>query len=93
MSTNDRHPRDESTDSYTVHHRSAAAAERAVEQFNDRAERVEAGEDAGIMSGELHIEDALLHEVGEATFLVDGEPLDHYLAGRISSHRILPAEE
>lgn len=68
---------------YTVHHIDAAAAERAVARFQRKAERAEAGERVAT-SGEVYIEDALLEEISdEARFLIDGEPLGSWVAGRV----------
>jgi hypothetical protein len=85
------HPNDDSTEpdhdttagGYTVHHIDEDAAKRAVRRFQAKADRAETGERVAA-SGTVYIEDALLEEVDDgARYLIDGEPLGSWLAGRV----------
>ena len=70
---------------YTVHHVPEPAAERAVDRFRRKVERLERGDTNDVAtSGVVYLEDSL-HEVtdGPGMFLVDGEPLDEWLDGRL----------
>ena len=73
---------------YTVHHIDKAAAERAVARFQAKADRADAGERVATSSA-VYIQDALLEEVDdESWYLIDGEPLGSWLAGRVDQMRI-----
>jgi len=89
MSTKELHTDDDDEpNSYTVHHITEAAAERAVERFEAKADAIEAGADDVAASGAVFIQDALLDEATDATYLIDGQPLGEWLGGRVDRMKV-----
>jgi hypothetical protein len=75
---------------YSVHHVAEAEAERAVDRFRRKVDRIEAGEANDVTaSGPVYLHDSL-HEVlhGPDVYLVDGQPLDEWLGGRVEETRV-----
>ena len=79
------------SDSYTVNHLSEADAEAAVDAFEARVDRIEAGEANEVTaSGTVFLEDEI-HDIvsdGPTVYLVDGEPLAEWLDGRVEETRV-----
>jgi hypothetical protein len=78
--------------SYTVHYIAESDARRALKRFKAKAEAVEAGEYPAV-SDTVHVKDSMFDELTDVMILIDGEPLDSWINGRVDRMKVTADDE